>query len=158
MSNNINLKRYHNAIRLSNLSETSFFNKWYFNNYKKFMKRHEKEYDAAREIIFNAYEKYERGEISLEKYSEMRERNEPINARPVSKFFIMLPEYILTWLCCGWKKYDRKSKSWVVNDSVHMTSKLNRYETWDNVKITWWDKIRFFLITGHRFEKNGRYD
>lgn len=36
-----------------------------------------------------------------------------------------------------------------------MLSKLCRYETWDDVKITWWDKIRFWLITGYKFEKDG---
>lgn len=150
MSNNINLERYNKAITKSNLSETSFFNKWYHNNFKKYMKKHKKEYGAAREIIFNAYEKYETGEITPEKYKEIRKINEPINARPISKFFVMLPENILNWLCCGWKKYDRKSKSWIKDDDAHMRSKLIK-----NIKMTWWDKIRFFLITGYRFEKNG---
>ena len=63
----------------------------------------------------------------------------------------MLPEEIHTWLCCGWKIYDKELKSWEINDKAHMLSKLCRYETWDDVKITWWDKIRFWLITGYRF-------
>ena len=151
---NVNLHRYNNAI--SRGSETSFFNRWYHNNFNKFYKKHEKEYKSSSVIVFNAYEEYTRGKMTHERYQEIRKLNDPLNIRPVSRFFIMLPEYILTWLCCGWKKYDRKSKSWVVNDDVHMMSKLCRYETWDDVKITWWDKIRFFLITGHRFEKNER--
>lgn len=99
---NVNLHRYNNAI--SHGSSTSFFNKWFHKNFNKFMKKHEKEYDEARVIISNAYEKYEKGEITLEKYKEIRKLNDPLNIRPVSRFFIMLPEYILTWLCCGWKK------------------------------------------------------
>lgn len=148
---NINLQRYHNAI--SHGSETSFFNRWYHNNFEKFYKRHEKEYIESNKIICNAYDAYTKGEISNESYHEMRKTNDPLSIRPISKFLVMLPEYILTWLCCGRKKYDNKSKSWVMNDDVHMVSKLCRYETWDDVKITWWDRIRFLLITGYRFKK-----
>ena len=132
---NINLHRYNNAITSG--SETSFFNRWYQNNFNKFYRKHEKEYQSSSATIFNAYEKYTRGEITHECYRDIRKLNDPLSIRPVLKFFIMLPEYILTWLCCGWKKYDRKSKSWVVNDNVHMMLKLCRYETWDDVKITW---------------------
>ena len=101
----------------------------------------------------DAYRSYMDGGMSYQEYQKVRKNNDPLLSHPISRFFIMLPQEIQTWLCCGWKMYDKESKSWVLNDKVHMLSKLCRYETWDDVKITWWDKIRFWLITGYKFVK-----
>ena len=79
-------------------------------------------------------------------------REEVARLQNISKFFIMLPVNFLTWLCCGWKIYDKKSKNWTINNKTHLHTKLCRYQTWDDVKITWWDKVRFWMITGYRFE------
>lgn len=51
--------------------------------------------------------------------------------------------------------YNPETKAWELDDNVHMLSKLCRHKTWDDVKITWRDKIRFWLITGYKFEKEG---
>ena len=146
--NNINLQRYYDSIGHSG---KSFFNKWYRKKFEKFYRKHENEYITKNEIVSDAYRLYMDGGISKEEYSKVRKDNDPLLSHPISRFFIMLPEEIHTWLCCAWKIYDKELKSWEINDKAHMLSKLCRYETWDDVKITWWDKIRFWLITGYRF-------
>lgn len=59
-----------------------------------------------------------------------------------------------SWLICGFLYVGDKrvvgGKTW--NDNYHLLSKLCRYETWKDVKITWWDKIRFKIVTGYKFE------
>lgn len=146
--NNINLQRYHDSIGHAG---KSLFNKWYRNKFEKFYRKHENEYNIKNEIVSDAYRLYMDGGMSKEEYTKVRKNNDPLLSHPISRFFIMLPEEIHTWICCGWKTYNKESKSWELNDKVHMLSKLCRYETWDDVKITWWDKIRFWLITGFRF-------
>lgn len=147
---NINLQRYHDSIGHAG---KSFFNKWYHKKFEKFYRKHENEYYTKNEIVLDVYRLYMDGGMSKEEYTKVRKNNDPLLAYPISRFFIMLPQEILTWLCCGWKTYNKESKSWELNDKVHMLSKLCRYETWDDVKITWWDKIRFWLITGYKFVK-----
>jgi len=44
----------------------------------------------------------------------------------------------------------KDGRTW--NNNYHLFSKLCRYETWTDVKITWWDKIRFKIVTGYKFE------
>lgn len=145
---NINLQRYYDSIGHSG---KSFFNKWYRRNFEKFYKKHESEYNTKNEVVLEAYRSYMDGGMNYQKYQKVRKNNDPLLSHPISRFFIMLPQEIQSWLCCGWKMYDKESKSWELNDKVHMLSKLCKYETWDDVKITLWDKIRFWLITGYKF-------
>jgi hypothetical protein len=60
-----------------------------------------------------------------------------------------------SWLICGFHYIKNENvkggRTW--NDNYHLLSKLYRYESWNNVKITWWDKIRFKIITGYKFEE-----
>jgi hypothetical protein len=58
------------------------------------------------------------------------------------------------WLICGFKiKYNKKNKCWVYSKHYHLLDKLCRYETAKNHRITWWDKIRFRIVTGYKFVK-----
>jgi len=60
----------------------------------------------------------------------------------------------ITWLICGFRYVKDENvkggRTW--NDDYHLLSKLCRYETWKDIKITWWDKIRFRLITSQQFK------
>ena len=147
---NINLVRYYDATGHS--EKASFYNKLYRHNMKKFMRKHDEEYKEKNKIVFEAHETYEEDKISLDEFYDIMKQNQPLNLHPISKFFIMLPVNFLTWLCCGWKIYDKKSKKWTINNKTHLHTKLCRYKPWDDVKITWWDKVRFWMITGYRFE------
>ena len=135
---NINLQRYHDSVGHTG---KSFFNKWYYKKFEKFYRKHENEYYTQNEIVLDAYRLYMDGGMSKEEYTKVRKNNDPLLSHPISRFFIMLPQEILTWLCCGWKIYNKESKSWELNDKSHMLSKLCRYENWDDVKLSWWDKI-----------------
>ena len=135
---NINLVRYYDATGHS--EKASFYNKLYRHNMKKFMRKHDEEYKEKNKIVFEAHEAYEEDKISLDEFYDIMKQNQPLNLHPISKFFVMLPSRFLTWLCCG------------NNEEHHLHTKLCRYQTWDDVKITWWDKVRFWMITGYRFE------
>jgi hypothetical protein len=98
--------------------------------------------------------------INIERYYESisiqgfikRYKNIPRNK--IGKIVISLNEKIICWLIFGFKyiKDERIKghKTW--NDNYHLLSKLCRYESWDNVKINLWDKIRFKIVTGYKFE------
>lgn len=65
-----------------------------------------------------------------------------------------LERKLRSWLICGflYVKDKRVIGGWTWNDNYHLFSKLCRYKTWESVKITWWDKIRFKIVTGYKFE------
>ena len=123
--------------------------------YHKFLKGHEEEYKKENEIIYDAYEKYNNCEIFLEELKLIKKKYDVLSKYPIQKFYIMLPIKIESWICCGFRRYNKKQKRWEHSDKVHLYSKLNRYKTWEDVNITWWDKIRFYLITGYKFQEEG---
>lgn len=131
---NINSSRYYDNV--NKFGKNTFLGKWQRKAWHSFHSKHENEFDEWREqLIANGSAKT------------------PMEAHPIEYFFVKIPQKIETWLCCGffWK-YDKDMKKFTWFDNYHMVSKLSRYETWENVKITWWDKIRFKLITGYDFE------
>lgn len=80
-----------------------------------------------------------------------------LNKFPKNKFGRLLFNYnekIHSFLIAGFSyiKDDRVKGGRTWNDNYHLFSKLCRYETWGDVKITWWDKIRYKIITGYKFE------
>ena len=150
MEDNINLKRYQETISALK-DKDSFLSKRFSTRYKKFLKEHEEEYKKENDIMCAAFEKYENGEISLEELQIIKKKYDVLSKYPIQKFYIMLPIKIESWLCCGFKRYNRKQKRWEYSDKVHLYSKLIRYKTWENVNITLWDKVRFYLLTGYKF-------
>lgn len=70
------------------------------------------------------------------------------------RFLFNISEKIKTFLIVGFRyikdEHVKGGRTW--NNNYHLLSKLCRYETWDNIKITWWDKIRYRIITGYKFE------
>lgn len=148
----VNIERY---FKETGSSGKSLLNRWYRNNFKKFYQKHENEYEEGNKTFCAIYRLYADGKISRKQFKKIKKHIDPLQSRPVSKFLIMFPQYIHSWLCCGWRIYNPETKAWELNDNVHMLSKLCRHKTWDDVKITWWDKIRFWLITGYKFEKDG---
>ena len=154
MPDNINLKRY-NEMNSPLKDNDSFLRKKFSARYRKFIKEHEEEYKKENEIMCAAFEKYENCEISLEELQIIKKKYDVLSKYPIQKIYIMLPIKIESWICCGFKRYNRKQKRWEHSDKVHLYSKLVRYKTWEDVNITWWDKIRFYLITGYKFQEEG---
>lgn len=79
------------------------------------------------------------------------------NRFPKNKFgkmIFQITEGFRHWLIIGFKyiKDDTVKGGRTWNDNYHLLSKLCRYETWDDIKITWWDKIRYRIVTGYKFE------
>lgn len=149
MTDNINLKRYYETN--SPLKDChSFFRKKFHTRYIKFLREHEEEYRKENEIIYVAREKYNNCEISLDDLELIKKKHDVLSKYPIAKFYIMLPIKIESWICCGFKRYNRKQKRWEHSNKVHLLSKLI-----DNTNFTWWDKIRFYLFTGYRFEEGG---
>jgi hypothetical protein len=81
----------------------------------------------------------------------------------ILRYICFIPHRIETWLCVGsgfWVyKYDNNNmeisfRILTFNDDYVLMTKLCRYKTWNNVKITTWDKIRFKLVTGCNFIEN----
>jgi len=144
----LNIQRYwdmHNESR-------GFFlklNKKFFN---KFYKKFEKEFVEYNKKYVHVYE----SNLSFDEMNKQLEDLEKEQPTKVHKFYFFpanLCSNINSWLCCGFKWYDKKKHCKTWNDNYHMMSKLCRYETWDTVHITWWDKIRFKLTTGYKFEE-----
>lgn len=97
---NINLQRYYDSIGHSG---KSIFNKWYRKKFERFYGKHENEYFTKNVIFLDAYKAYMDGGMNYAEYQKVRKNSDPLLSRPVSRFFIMLPQEIHTWLCCGWK-------------------------------------------------------
>jgi hypothetical protein len=66
---------------------------------------------------------------------------------PLGRYVWRFKEKVKCFIICGFKQKGH------FNDNYHLFSKLCRYKTWDDVKINLWDRIRFRIITGYRFEK-----
>jgi hypothetical protein len=67
---------------------------------------------------------------------------------PFGRRIYRIREKFRCFVICGLTHHGTK-----LNDKYHLFSKLCRYETWDDVKINRWDKIRFKYITGYKFEE-----
>lgn len=72
---------------------------------------------------------------------------------PIKLWWVRLPITIEAWFIYGFKiKYDKSvAGHWTWIERYHLHNKLARYKTWQNYRITWWDKIRFYLVTGYKF-------
>ena len=76
-----------------------------------------------------------------------------LNENKVIMWLYNIPRNFRSWIICGFRtKTDpiTKQKTWT--DNYHLFDKLCRYETWDDVKITTWDRFRFWYVTGYKFE------
>lgn len=146
----INYSRYMDSITNSNIN--TFLNNWYQRKWQKFYNKYTEDFSNHNELWLVAYDKYAfKKEWELIK-KEVDKKN-PTQMHKIEYFFVSLPRKIKSWLCCGFKcRYDKEIKQWTWLENYHMMDKLCRYETWENVKINAWDKIRFKLITGYKFE------
>ena len=66
---------------------------------------------------------------------------------PLGRYVWRLKEKIKCFIICGFTHHGTK-----LNDKYHLYTKLCRYKTWDDVKINKWDKVRFRIVTGYKFE------
>lgn len=119
---NINLEHYYRAMS----RDTGFFGKWHHKRWHKY------------------YNKW------------LTETTDIINwgkKHPIKYWWIKLPQIIEGWFIYGFKiKYDKSVVGhWTWIERYHLHTKLVRYKTWQNYRITWWDKIRFYLVTGYKF-------
>lgn len=148
---NINYSRYVNSIGAGGIRKNTFLNKWYRKSWDKFYHKYEKDIKAYSEYWCEMYDK-----LPYDEWNKIRnkiEKNNPSNIHKVEFFFTQLPFKFECWLCSGFKlRYDKDIKQWTWLENYHMIDKLCRYETWKNVHINFWDKIRFKLITGYAFE------
>lgn len=149
---NINNSRYMDSIGAKGFDKNTFLNNWYLKSWNKFYSKHKKEmldYCSYRFEMYNNISSYEEWK-SIQKQIE---KQDPTNIYKFEYMLTQIPFRIECWLCCGFKfHYDKDIKQWEPIENYHMINKLSRYETWKNVHITWWDKLRFKWITGYNFE------
>lgn len=62
---------------------------------------------------------------------------------PLGKTLYHLRSKIHHFLCCGFKNTDK----------YNLHTKLCRYMSWEDVTMNWWDKIRYRIVTGYKFEE-----
>ena len=148
---NINNSRYMDSVGAKGFDKNTFLNNWYRKNWKRFYSKHEKEMHDYHLYWYEKYNSIPYDEwVTIQKQVEKRN---PINIYKFEYMITQIPFNIETWLCGGFKlHYDRDLKQWESIENYHMINKLSRYETWKNVHITWWDKLRFKWITGYKFE------
>jgi len=89
--------------------------------------------------------------INLERYYKALEPTKCPKTK-IGIYLFLLKSRFNCWLICGFCYIRNEYGNWIWNDSYHLLSKLCRYESWNDVKITWWDKIRFRIVTGYKFE------
>lgn len=146
---NINSERYMKSI--TDVNKNTFLNRWHKKKWDTFYHKYQKEF-----IEYNKYwcEMYDK--CSYNEWDKIRnevEKQNPTNIHKIEYFFVQIPAKLEGWLCCGFKlRYDKNIKQWTWIENYHMMDKVCRYETWKNVHINLWDKIRFKLITGYDFE------
>lgn len=148
---NQNYSRYFDSIGVAGLNKNTFLNKWHKNQFGMFYKKYAEEFQQYNQIWCdaydtNSYDEFTKKETALKIYN-------PQYTHRLEYLLASLPKAIEHWLCCGFEwRYDKQLKHWTWFQKYHMMTKLCRYETWKNVKITWWDKLRFKWITGYDFE------
>jgi hypothetical protein len=143
---NINCKRYFETI---NGTEKTFLKKWHKKTFEKFYNNHKEEFELHHKTWLENYDK-----LSYDEFTKEEKKTDPTENHKIEYFFTQIPVKIERWLIMGFLYVKDKTvlggKTW--NDNYHLLSKLCRYEDWTDVKITWWDKIRFKLVTGYNFE------
>ena len=137
----INLQRYCDSIGIHEFkTKKTFLKRWFWWGFNKFYKIYKQEFDD---------------------YKQLKKKYDPAKRHKVMYFLLVrIPQNIQSWLCCGWKlKYVRSDGIhkgyWTWIDRYHMMTKLCRYRhpMWPEYKFTWWDKLRFKWITGHKYEE-----
>lgn len=171
---NINYSRYMDTVSIRGYDRKTFLNKWRKKWIDYFWKIFKKEADFWRGYL-NAYCDLELAKgrdfmniVEDAEYNRINTTYDPMKCHKFIWWIVNIPFHIECWLCCGWKlhyeKYDKdlvyrnkKGKRvygyWTYIDKYHMISKLCRYESWPDYKMTWWDKLRFKWITGYKFEE-----
>ena len=137
----INLQRYCDSIGIHEFkTKKTFLKRWFWWGFNKFYEIYKQEFDD---------------------YKQLKKKYDPVKRHKVMYFLLVrIPQNIQSWLCCGWKlKYVRSDGIckgyWTWIDRYHMMTKLCRYGSpmWPEYKFTWWDKLRFKWITGHKYEE-----
>lgn len=137
----INLQRYCDSIGIHEFkTKKTFLKRWFWWGFNKFYEIYKQEFDD---------------------YKQPKKKYDPVKRHKVMYFMLVrIPQNIQSWLCCGWKlKYVRSDGIckgyWTWIDRYHMMTKLCRYGSpmWPEYKFTWWDKLRFKWITGHKYEE-----
>ena len=91
--------------------------------------------------------------------NEIREENGIINwgkKHRIKKWWMSIPKNIESLIICGPKiKYSKNVLGkWNYIDRYHLFNRIIRSESnkWKNYRMTLWDKIRFYIITGYKYE------
>ena len=152
---NINYHRYFDSITLTGYGKNTFLNKWYHNNVKKFNQRFKKEWDNYHNLSSSYYAdeeatgRYGIDIVGDKEYKYIEKHYSPMYTHKFLWYLVRIPRNIESWLCCGWKlHYDKESRRWEYGN-YHMMSKLCHRDA----RITWWDRLRFKWITGHKYEE-----
>ena len=153
---NINLDRYHESLNIMERDKCqSKLQNSAHASLRRFIEKYENEYLKNSKVWLAVYE----SDVPYNERSKMLRLVErsysPQYLRPVEYFFANLGNAFVHWLICGpnWH-YDKMSKHWGWIDGYHLLTKLCRYETWKDVRINAWDRLRFRLVTGYKFEQN----
>lgn len=147
---NINTKRYFDACSISP-SKKPFLKKWYDWNCNLFNKVFHSEWELYNKTSFDYvcellenHPEYGGGcWTQTQEYKELDEALNPIKVHKILWRITSFPNTLHSWLCCvGWNEEDKETDR-------HMLTLLAC-----NAKLTWWDKLRYYLITGYKYEEN----
>lgn len=149
---NVNLDAYWEAISIQN-KNPNILKRWHSKSFRKFAKKYEKQFEIHRDLWLYTYDNNSLFDGRSEKLNKIDKEFHPKNLHKIQYFFVDIPLKIHSWIICGFKlkRYDKEHKNKVSKENYHLLDKLCRYETWPDVKITLWDKIRFKIITGKKF-------
>ena len=149
---NINASRYMDSIGANGIRKDTFLNRWHMKNWNRFYAKYEREFEEHSKVWTDAYDRLPYQEFR--KVEQEIEKVNPTKKHWLEYFFCHIPSSIEHWLCCGFKvvRDENVKGGKTFSDKYHMLNKLCRYETWPNVKITFWDRLRFKWITGFTFE------
>lgn len=152
---NINYRRYCDSITFPDgCDKKTFLNQWYRRGAEWFIEHYKKELDdyyAASQRYYDDEEakgRYGEDIACDEEYKNIKARLDPFERHKFVWTLVKIPSLIKSWLCCGWKRYNKESRNWEYGE-YHMMSKL----CCRNARITWWDKLRFKWITGYEYEE-----
>lgn len=165
----INIDRYHKATGVDYFTDEE--NKSLLQRMRKkswlwFYNKYESDY----KYMYDLQENYIKHKTSLgrsvdsivqdNQYKFYKYEHDPYYTHRLNYFISSIPDRVLTWLCCGLKThlyYDTHNKRWYLeyNEKYNMYCKLIRCgdKRWPDYKFTTWDKIRFKIITGYKFEE-----
>lgn len=145
----INTKRYFDACGVTPHKEP-FLEKWYHWNCKWFNKIFHTEWELYHKTtndfvdeLLEDHPEYDNGRWGeLKEYKDIDEALNPLKVHKFAWKLTHFPESVRDWLCCVGTDKENHDKD------RHMLTLLCC-----NKSFTLWDKLRFYLITGYKYQE-----